>query len=107
MWEAGSLNISVMRLTMLATDEEDLPLPFWLEESDLLLEGGDLGVALDEDGGGPIPTAAASTYAADAAEAAVGHAPRALGGVGPGRCMMTNLICNCNTGTTDKCYDKC
>ena len=56
-----------------------------LEERHLLLEGGDLGIALDEDGGGPIPTAAASTYAADAAEAAVGHAPRALGGVGPGR----------------------
>lgn len=38
-----------------------------LEESDLLLEGGDLGIALDEEGVGPIP----STAASDAADAAI------------------------------------
>ena len=48
-----------------------------LEESDLLLEGGDLGIALDEEGVGPIPS-----DAANAADAAVGQTPRPLGGVG-------------------------
>ena len=51
-----------------------------LEESHLLLEGGDLGIALDEEGVGPIPSAATS----DAADAAIGQSPGPLGGVGSG-----------------------
>ena len=72
-----------------------------LEERHLLLEGGDLGITLDEEGGRPI--LAAASNAADATDAAAGHAPRALGGVGPAMDDDEfDLICNCNTGTTDK-----
>ena len=64
-----------------------------LQQGHLLLEGGDLGIALDEEGVGPIPSAAAS----DAADAATGQTPRPLGGVGSGllgarRAMQCNAM---------------
>ena len=63
-----------------------------LEESHLLLEGGDLGIALDEEGVGPIPSAASD--AADAADAAIGQSPRPLGGMGSVDGQMGAMQCN-------------
>ena len=64
-----------------------------LQQGHLLLEGGDLGIALDEEGVGPVP----STAASDAANAAIGQTPRPLGGVGSGllgarRAMQCNAM---------------